>query len=86
MTLNIEVAEGIAEQALAELQQLPFAEIEPLLDDNKKTVVTGADGTQYNVVTYALPDLDDSVRVVVAVDDGGRSAFKPLVRDIIVAP
>jgi hypothetical protein len=57
-----------------------------LLDENKKTVVVGTDGVRYNVVTYALPDLGDAVRVVAAVDDGGRSAFKPLVRDFIVAP
>lgn len=86
MTLRSNVAEGIAEETLAELQKLSFAQLEPLLDDNKKTVVVGSDGVPYNVVAYALPDLDDSVRVVVAVDDGGRSAFKPLVRDFIVAP
>ena len=86
MTLNSTVAEAIAEQALAELQQVPYPALVPLLDDSRKAVVTGADGRQYQVVTYALPDVDDCVRVIVAVDDGGRSAFKPLVRDIIVAP
>ncbi|MEU4474288.1 hypothetical protein [Micromonospora sp. NPDC023888] len=86
MTFNINVAEKIAERALAELRELPFAQLEPLLDENKKTVVVGSDGVRYNVVTYALPDLGDAVRVVAAVDDGGGSAFKPLVRDFIVAP
>ncbi|MFG2047329.1 hypothetical protein ACGFIW_07860 [Micromonospora sp. NPDC048935] len=86
MAFDITVAEKIADQVLAELHELPFAQLEALLDDNKNTVVIGSDGVRYNVVTYALPDLDDSVRVVVAVDDGGRSAFKPLVRDFIVAP
>ncbi|MFF0151771.1 hypothetical protein [Micromonospora sp. NPDC005203] len=41
---------------------------------------------RYWVVTYASPDADDSLPVVVAVDDGGRSAFKPLVRNLIVGP
>ncbi|MEV7986775.1 hypothetical protein [Micromonospora sp. NPDC085948] len=86
MTLDITVAEAIAEQALTALQQLPYTALKPLLDDNRRSVVTGPDGVRYQVVTYALPDVDDSIRVVVAVDDGGWSAFKPLVRDIIVGP
>lgn len=83
--MNRLVARRIAEEALAELRRLGFAELAPLLEDSRREV-RAVDGVQFTVVCYALPDLGDAIRVVVAVDDGGRSALAPLTVDVIVGP
>ena len=57
-----------------------------MLDDKDVRHVVGEDGKRYSVVSYALDDGDGRVRMAVAVDDGGWSAFAPLVRDEIMKP
>jgi len=49
-------------------------------------LVVGEDGTRYTVVSYAIDDGDGRVRMSVVVDDGGLSAFVPLVRDELMSP
>jgi len=84
--LNDVVAQRIGEQRLAELRLMSFAELEPLLEESSRKAEV-VEGVKYNVVAYALPDLDESIRVVVAVDDGGiPAAIKPLVVDFIAEP
>ncbi|MGC5033955.1 hypothetical protein [Micromonospora sp. DT229] len=83
--MNSLVAQRIGEGRLAELQLMSFGELEPLLEESRRTAEV-VDGVTYNVVAYALPDIGESIRVVVAVDDGGSSALKPSVVDFIVEP
>jgi hypothetical protein len=55
--------------------------------DKRLTQLVAEDGRRYNVVEYTLSDgFDGSIRMVVAVDDGGWSALGPLVRDEIMRP
>lgn len=86
MAFNKEVAGYLAEKALSSLRRQSYDELSPLLEDSISYQVTGDDGKLYNVVAYAVPDIGDAIRVRVAVDDGGFSAFKPLVRDLIIRP
>jgi hypothetical protein len=83
---NKEVAGYLAEEALSSLRRRSYDELSSLLDDSIVYEVTGDDGKLYTVEAYAITDADDAIRVCVAVDDGGFSAFKPLVRDFIIRP
>jgi hypothetical protein len=56
------------------------------LDDEEVRQVIGEDGARYNVVSYGLADGQGRIRMSVAVDNGGWSAFVPLVRDEIMNP
>lgn len=76
----------IAEEHLAEWSERSYEELCGLLDDSDRRVVGGKEGLSYNVVSYALPDRADDIRVVVAVDDGGLSAYKPVTVDFIMRP
>jgi hypothetical protein len=50
--------------------------------------VTGASGVVYQVESQVFWDgtPEDDIRVMVAIDDGGLSAVKPITDDFIVAP
>jgi hypothetical protein len=49
-----------------------------MLNDRDLRQVVGDEGKRYSLVSYALDDGDDRVRLVVAVDYGGLSAGRPL--------
>ncbi|KAB1945566.1 hypothetical protein F8271_07865 [Micromonospora sp. ALFpr18c] len=83
MGLNTETAARLADARLAEWQRVSHDEWRAMLDDKDVRQVLGEDGKRYSVVSYALDEGDGRIRMVVAVDDGGRSAFVPLVRDEI---
>ncbi|GLY22456.1 hypothetical protein [Micromonospora sp. NBRC 101691] len=86
MGLNKETAARLADARLAEWQRVSYGEWRAMLDDKDVCQVVGEDGKRYSVVSYALDDGDGRIRMVVAVDDGGWSAFVPLVRDEIMMP
>ncbi|TDB92024.1 hypothetical protein E1091_13430 [Micromonospora fluostatini] len=86
MGLNKETAARLADARLAEWQRVSYGEWRAMLDDKDIRQVGGEDGKRYTVVSYALDDGDERIRIVVAVDDGGWSAFAPLVRDEIMMP
>ncbi|MEV0722018.1 hypothetical protein AB0I37_04465 [Micromonospora purpureochromogenes] len=86
MGLDEGTAARLAEARLAEWRRLGYAEWRSLLDDKELRQVVDQDGQRYSVVSYALDDGDGRVRMSVAVDDGGWSAFVPLVRGEIMKP
>jgi hypothetical protein len=59
-----------------------------LLDKPETDETTGPSGVEYQRETYAVWDdaREGDLRVFVAVDDGGRRAYAPLVESFIVAP
>ncbi|SIM82482.1 hypothetical protein SAMN04489832_2320 [Micromonospora cremea] len=86
MGLDKETAARMAEERLAEWRRLSYGEWRVMLEDKELRQVVGEDGKRYSVACYALDDGDGRVRMVVAVDDGGWSAFVPLVRHEIMNP
>lgn len=79
------VAARVAESVLGEFKEMGFEELSGMLESSIRRTVQGDDGRDYNVVSYSLPDSENSLRVVVAVDDGRFfSSVRPLVRDFII--
>ncbi|MEU8114225.1 hypothetical protein AB0K35_13715 [Micromonospora sp. NPDC053740] len=84
MELKNESAAGLAEVRLAEWRRVNYRDWCAMLDDKDVRHAIGDDGKRYHVVSHALDDGDGRIRMSVAVDDGTRSAFVPLVRDEIM--
>jgi hypothetical protein len=87
MPFNRAAAARLANQRLREwLSTATYAELlawEESGERDRREVIAD-DGKLYQVVAYVLPDGDDRLRLVVAVDDCGWSAFAPLTRDEIM--
>jgi hypothetical protein len=83
---NRELAARLADERLAEWRRLGYTQWRLMLDDKELRQVVGEDAKRYSVVSFALNDGDGRIRMVVAVDDGGWSAFAPLCRDEIMRP
>jgi hypothetical protein len=84
--LNKETAKRLAEGRMDEWRCLGYDEWRAMLDQKELRQVVGEDGKRYSVVSYGLDDGDGRVRLSVAVDDGGWSAYTPLVWDEIMNP
>jgi hypothetical protein len=71
------------------LRTRPYFElIRRLLDEQETFEVTAASGVRYQVELDAFWDdkRAKNLRVIGAIDDGGRSSYLPLTDDFIVAP
>ena len=82
-------ARVIALARVRELRELSWAELrERYLDREEHADVTGPSATTYQVETLAFWDdrEEGDLRVLVAVDDGGWTAFSPLAEGFIIAP
>lgn len=82
-------AREILDLELARLRKTSYPELAALVDREPTTRrVAGNDGTELQVQTQVFWDgaPQGPVRVLVAVDDGGIRAFKPITDDFIVAP
>ena len=74
---------------IAQLRRLSYQKLcTRFLDDSECVENRGDSGVVYQVETEAMWDdpEDRNLRVRVAVDDGGWSAWCPLTEDFIVAP
>jgi hypothetical protein len=72
--LNREFAARLAEESMARWRRLELCAVAGDAEDKQLQQVVGEDGKRYSVANSALDDGDGRVRLVVAVDDGGRSA------------
>ncbi|WP_433132656.1 hypothetical protein ACQPWW_13760 [Micromonospora sp. CA-240977] len=86
MGLDRETAARLAEERLAEWRRLNYGDWRVMLEDKELRQVVDEDGKRYSVTCYALDDGDGRVRMVVAVDGAGWSAFVPLVRHETMNP
>ena len=87
--MDKDVALRLADQHLESLRPLAYAELKRRADDGLlETVEVTETGHEYQMeIQYMIDDpRTHDVRVVVAIDDGGWSAFVPLCRDFIKAP
>jgi hypothetical protein len=90
VALDKDEARAIGARKIDELRNLPYEELLRFIDPVHEDV-TGRSGTVYQVEVFAFWDggrkaRDGNLRVMVAVDDGGWSAFSPLTNDFIIAP
>lgn len=83
-------AGAIAEMIVAELRSVPYEQlVDRLLGNVETRLVDGRAGVAYQVEIHGIWDLGPAsdLRVMVGVDDGTfRGAFRPEVRDFVVAP
>jgi hypothetical protein len=86
--MNKGEAREVLATAIERLRSTPREELLRLIDESENYEVTGRSGTAYQVELQAWWDdrPSENLRMVVAVDDGGWSAFKPISDDFIVAP
>ncbi|MET7880066.1 hypothetical protein ACPXB1_15495 [Micromonospora sp. DT68] len=82
--MDKEIAAGLADARLADWRRVDYDGWLTMVDDKDVRQVVGEDGRRYTVVSYAVHDGDGRIRMSVAVDHGGLSAFVPLVRDQIM--
>ena len=85
--MSPEVARAIIEDRLKELRKLSYRELVELVGRVSCDCINGADGKEYQVEIEARWDskTGGNVRVIVAVDGPGVSAFKPLIGDFIMS-
>lgn len=71
---------------LQRLRRLPYSELIRLVGNPEVKRVLGSDGNRYQLEIEAVWDSKrgEDVRVIVAADDGGWRAFKPLTNSFIM--
>lgn len=82
-------ARRIARSILDPLREEPYEDlVNRYLDAHMHREVVGTSGAEYQVEIDAIWDSGEpgNLRVFVAIDDGGWSAFKPLLESFIKAP
>jgi len=86
--MSREIASALMADKLNELRKLSYGELAGLVGQTFGSCVTGPDGAEYQMETEAHWDNQkgDNIRVIVAVDGGGVSSFKPLLSSFIIAP
>ncbi|MET8008205.1 hypothetical protein [Nonomuraea glycinis] len=88
--MNTQVAAEIAEEYLARWRRLAvYSELAVMEENGDKDWenIVGRNGEEHKVLMYVLPEADDCLRMVVAVNDTRlRSAVTPLTRDAIMRP
>jgi hypothetical protein len=79
---------ALADEVMDELRKLSYGECRQLIGAVSRRELRGRDGIEYRVAIEAFWDgrENGNIRVMVMVDDGGLSAFKPWCRDFIIAP
>ncbi|WKU03001.1 hypothetical protein [Micromonospora sp. HUAS LYJ1] len=79
-------AAKIAEGVISDLRSMPYGELTNLCGDSERSAIRGSRGIVYSVVTFGIMEPNGVLRVSVAVDNGGFSSLKPLVRDFLMKP
>jgi hypothetical protein len=83
-----EEALALADEVMEELRKLSYDECRQLMKAVSKREIQGRDGKQYQLAVEASWDgkKNGNIRVLILVDDGGLSAFRPWSRDFIISP
>jgi len=86
--MNRDIARALIDEELKKLRKLSYTELLKALNRASTTTVKGRDGETYQVEWQAFWDgkKRGNIRVLVCVDDGGLSAFKPLSGAFIISP
>lgn len=81
-------ARRILESVVVELRREQYgALVARYLRESEERTIVAESGTRYQVEVQAFWDglQSSNLRVIVAIDDGGRRAFSPLSTDFIIA-
>ena len=86
--MNEQVAQGLIKHWLAQLRQQSYQELARLIGHPQTRELGAEDGQQYQLEAEAVWDRENGgdLRVMVACDDGGLRAFRPLTDSFIMAP
>ena len=86
--MDDKIASSVIDVWIEELRAYSYRELVALIGKVQTRKVKAADGRLYQLEAQVFWDSrkDGDVRVMVAGDDGGLSAYKPLVHDFIMAP
>jgi hypothetical protein len=81
-------ANTILEQELSRYRRRSYSELLSLVDDIETFERASSSGVTYQIEMQVFFDdrSTSNLRVVGAIDDGGRRAFKPMTDDFIMAP
>lgn len=84
--MDRKLAARIANQCLEDAMMRPYAELALLQEQPESFRAVGTDGKSYNLKMYSHLDSTHgtALRVVIAIDDGGWSAFVPVTVDFIM--
>jgi hypothetical protein len=85
--MSREIARAIIKDRLKELRKLSYAELAKLVGQVSCDRIKRPDGEEYQVETEARWDSKrgSDIRVIVAADGPGASAFKPVTDSFIIA-
>ena len=86
--MNKREAREILERRVADLRLVPYDELLRFLDKPEVAEVVAESGRLYGIEIEAFWDdrRGGNLRLVVAIDDGGWSAFSPMTADFIKSP
>jgi|SRR5882762_11949105 len=86
--MDHQIAYALIDERLTSLRRHTYQVLVALIGRPETNSVVGEDGTTYQLETQVFWDSKKGgdIRVIVAADDGGVSAFKPLAHDFIMAP
>lgn len=75
-------------RSLGECRKSAYADLAARVGAEEHATVVGASGTAYQIETMVFWDNEPggNVRVVVAIDDGGWRAWRPLNESLIMTP
>jgi hypothetical protein len=81
-------ARTILSSELQHYRQKPYSELTRLVGNSERRETTGKSGARYQLVVFghwdSRPNAD--VRIIASVDDGGRSAWRPMTDSFILDP
>jgi hypothetical protein len=85
--MSREIARAIVEDRLNELRKFSYGELVKLVGQTPCDHINGPDGEEYQVETETRRDskTGGNIRVIVAVDGPGASAFRPLTETFIMS-
>jgi len=86
--MNEQVAQALINAELARLQTRSYADLSAMIGNVETKEIVGDDGRNYQLEIQAFWDgkKGADLRVMVAADDGGWRACKPLTDDFVMRP
>lgn len=86
-SLNRVEANAILQSELQRFRERKYAELEKLVGTRERKEILGGSGARYQLVVSGYWDGDPQkdIRVVAAIDDGGRSAWIPMTGSFILS-
>ena len=81
-------AETILSSELQRYRQKQYADLAQLVDNSERMEIVGKSGARYQLVVSGYWDdkPKEDVRIIAAIDDGGRSAWIPMTDSFILSP